>query len=244
MHNRWSCKPFPLLDYMIMSPIGDTYRLSARRRWRRVLLLAALVVAGCAAVQAQNQPELRFRQGKWVLDTLFCSNSARLDSIIRPLQLLVANPDRYRIDSIRIIGAASPEGPAELNHRLSRHRAEVLAQRVSRSVSLPDSLVSLEGVGRDWSGLLSLAERDEAIPARGALLPALRGIIASNSGDSPEALKEIQGIAAGAPYAYIYSHLFPQLREARMQIAYTALLPQIGTAVLSLSAPQPYAAPA
>ncbi len=243
-HNRTHVNPFPLVDYLIMRLINNTCSFSAWRRLLKAAVVGAALVVGFGYVSAQNQADLRFRQGKWNLDTLFSSNSARLDSIITPLQRLTADPQRYHIDSVRIIGGASPEGPAELNHRLSRHRAEVLAGQVSRRVALPDSLVSLVSVGRDWRGLLSLAERDEAIPARGALLPVIRSIIASNSGDSPAALAQIQSVAAGAPYAYIYSHLFPQLREARLQIAYTAMMPQVSLPVLCLSAPLPCAAPA
>lgn len=227
-----------------MNHIDHTYGLSARRRLQKIVLLAAAVAVGAPVGSAQDPPQaqLRFRQGKWALDTLFSSNSARLDSIIRPLKRIAADPDRYHIDSVRIIGAASPEGPAELNHRLSIHRAQVLAERVRQSVALPDSVVSLAQIGRDWRGLLALVEGDGAVPAREEVMPVIRSIINSNAGDSHSALTELQGVGSGAPYAYMYSHLFPQLREARMQIAYTALLPQVGSPELGLLVPQPCAA--
>lgn len=226
-----------------MSPFGQTYSLRTARTMLKAALLTAALTAACSVCSAQiataDSAQLRFRQGKWALDTAFSSNSSRLDSIITPLRRMAAAPRLYRIDSVRIIGAASPEGSAALNHRLSVHRAEVLAGRVRSEIALPDSLVRIEGAGRDWRSLLDLAGRDAALPAREATLQTLRGIIRANSGDTPAALCELQRLDGGAPYSYMYARIFPQLREARMQISYTPLLLQLGEPHLDVLVPQP-----
>ena len=105
------------------------------------------------AVQAQtirkDSVKIYFRQGYSVLDKSIRDNDAALDRIADSLRY--SNTDSvYRLEKVLVVGGASPEGTIKLNHRLSRKRADVLFDYLSRYGTLPDSLTTFNFLGRDF----------------------------------------------------------------------------------------------
>lgn len=176
---------------------------------------------------------VHFRQGKAQLDTAFCNNEHFLTEFLTRLRqldkdsLFSANPDSiaypFTLKNINIFGAASPEGPVMLNRVLSEERARAIYDYISSRATLPDSLVSFRYLGRDWAGLRRSVEADSEVPDREEVLKLLDEIVAtatpSTAGDE-EAILRLQAIDGGAPYRYLYSRLYPALRESGIEMHY------------------------
>ena len=86
----------------------------------------------------------------------FGDNRNALESILK--RLWEKRGDTLSIDRIVFVGGASPEGGVARNNELSEQRAKALFDYLSRYVSLPDSVMTAELVGRNWKGLLRLVE--------------------------------------------------------------------------------------
>lgn len=113
-----------------------------------------------------------FQQGYSTLDPSFRGNGPRLDTFIRRIAELRQDP-MCRIQSIRIVAFASPEGNSVLNKRLSEKRAIRIADFLRRSTDLPDSLIETDPRGVDWCGLIGLVEVSD-MPYREEVLDILR----------------------------------------------------------------------
>lgn len=188
-----------------------------------ILTFALLFACGTSsATEIADTATVHFRQGKAQLDTAFSHNGAELSGFIDKLRK--ADQDSLlTLKRINIFGAASPEGPVLLNQNLSERRAHAIYDYVSARESLPDSLVTFRYLGRDWSGLRRIVEADNAVPNRAEMIELLDKIIAtstpSTAGDV-EAISKLQQIGGGAPYRYLYSRLYPSLRESGISVEY------------------------
>lgn len=81
---------------------------------------------------------------------------ADLDSRLKPY----LQDDSYRLRSILLRGAASPEGPIPLNHRLGRRRAQALLDIVNRYVGGAGHSLRQEIVPEDYAFLLMLMRQE------------------------------------------------------------------------------------
>ena len=88
------------------------------------------------------------------------NNRAALGRIADSLSTSYAD-SVYILRKILVEGGASPEGSIPLNRKLSEKRAETLFGYLAQYGELPDSLTTFRFIGRDWTGLLRLAEADE-----------------------------------------------------------------------------------
>lgn len=218
---------------------------SAMKNTFVILALAVLPVSvysqgtvsrGDVSAQIADSATVHFRQNISVLDTALFSNGNNLSSFIKQTERIKKNPDAT-LQKINIFGAASPEGPVMLNRNLSARRADAIYDYVSVRTTLPDSLVSFRYMGRDWKGLQRSVEADPNVPDREEVLALLDEIAAtatpSTAGDA-EAIDRLQKIDGGAPYRYLYSQLYPALRESGivMQYAYTPHITLNGPEIL------------
>ncbi|MBD5349309.1 MAG: DUF3575 domain-containing protein [Bacteroides sp.] len=196
-------------------------------RWRSLLRAAAtvaLIAPAAGAVNAQSvcdSAEVWFRQSHSELDTTFGDNGAQLRRMTAGLDTLMAT-DGYRLRSVRVVGAASPEGSARFNSELSKLRAGSICDYFANRGLRPDSL-SVDYRGRDWSGLLQLVNDDESVPARAEVMKIVEGVIASGSNEAEvgnRALARLKRLGGGSAYGYIYTRLFPKLRSSRLFVEY------------------------
>ena len=130
--------------------------------------------------------------------------------------------DGYRLRSVRVVGAASPEGSARFNSELSKLRAGSICDYFANRGLRPDSL-SVDYRGRDWSGLLQLVNDDESVPARAEVMRIVEGVIASGFNEAEvgnRALARLKRLGGGSAYGYIYTRLFPKLRSSRLFVEY------------------------
>lgn len=185
-------------------------------------LTALLIPAFSRGAEISDSATVHFRQGKTVLDTALFNNGKNLSEFLIKTERIKNHPD-FTLRKINILGAASPEGPVTLNRNLSEHRAHAIYDYLSSRASLPDSLVSFHYMGRDWGGLMCSVKEDPNVPDREEVLTLLNKIVStstpSTAGDT-DAIDGLQKIDNGAPYRYLYSRLYPALRESAIVINY------------------------
>ena len=188
-----------------------------------------LLLFYCGIVSAQENCDtvrIHFRQGDAQLDLSFGDNRAALEGIVQRLWEKRGNP-ALRLERLVYVGGASPEGSVAINRRLSEERARALFGYLARYVSLPDSMTASEFVGRDWEGLLRLAEQDEGVPFRAEALALLQEICREKGDDSLDPLGRLQRLRGGEPYRYMYRELFPALRRSQVEFRYRAVEPLV-----------------
>lgn len=157
---------------------------------------------------------LNFRQAKSDILPDFMNNRAELakaDSLIAQL----ANDPYIGVDSITIIGYASPEGKYDYNTRLSGNRAESL-KRFMEKVYTPDRYVlTTVAASEDWDGL-----RESIIKDSFSYGDEVLAIIDSIS--DPDARDiYIRRLDNGRVYSYLLHNLYPPLRRVVCDAGYT-----------------------
>jgi len=172
---------------------------------------------------------VNFRQSKWNLDRSFGDNTIVLDSIDRLLST-IRNDSIYRLRRICFTGSASPEGSLKFNRFLSERRALSLFNELNTRGYLDDDEKAFLFLGRDWEGVLRLAEKDEAVPYREETMALLKSIAAEKqrTGTEPKrSLERLKQLRHGVPYFYLYRNVFPSVRASRLVIGYDQIIQPI-----------------
>ncbi len=200
--------------------------------FKRLILIALLFCGGCLAASAldevRDSVKIYFRQGKINLDLELNGNRQALDKITDSLRANYSD-SIYRLERILVVGGASPEGSVRLNKWLSEKRAGVLFDYLSPGGALPDSLKTSVFLGRDWAGLVRLAQDDPDVPYKEETLSLLRDIAqdthaydhgALSRRAYAEPLARFKRLRGGVPYLYLYRKHFPELRASQLFLWY------------------------
>lgn len=199
--------------------------------------LLVLMLASAVASAASERPDttfishtdsvsINFRQSKWDLNPAIGDNASALDGIDRRLSE-VLDDSLYRLRHVSVIGGASPEGSVQFNRFLSEQRAAALFGWFDRYNQLSDLDKTFTYLGRDWDGVLRLAEADPALPYRDETVALLRDIVAekaSTGREPPRSLQRIKSLRRGVPYGYLYRNIFPAVRASKVIIDYDRVL--------------------
>jgi len=172
---------------------------------------------------------INFRQSKGDIDRSFGDNTTVLDSIAR-LFTTLRNDSIYRLRRVSFTGSTSPEGSLQFNRRLSEQRALSLFDYLNRYGRLDEEKKTFLFLGRDWEGVLRLAENDAAVPYREETIALLRAIATEKrqTGMEPaQSLERLQRLRHGEPYLYLYRNIFPAVRTSRLVIGYDHILPPV-----------------
>lgn len=181
------------------------------------ILMGMLLCSTLFAQELCDSVKIHFRQGRTELDMNLGENARLLHDFQKKLQLNQDDCIYYRLQKVLVIGNASPEGSVAVNKRLSEKRAESLFNYLSQYATFPDSLRHFTFLGRDWEGLLRLADMDLNLPYRDETLSLLRNVASHPKEESVYQLRSFKG---GKPYDYLYKHHFPELRASTMLIWY------------------------
>ncbi len=175
----------------------------------------------------EDSVRIHFRQGYSVLDLDKFGNKAALDSISQRLRNITGS-EKYTLLDVAIEGGASPEGSVKINKGLSERRADVLYKYLfGQGVILPDTMGKVLFLGRDWGGLIRLAEDDPNLPYRDETLDLLRGIYRdAKVMPDEEQLRRVRSFKGGAPYQYMYRKFFPELRGSQIRVTYAEQMPK------------------
>ena len=189
-------------------------------------ILLLFLLCGCYAGYGQEHIfadtldlQVHFRYGYSIFEPELNENGARLDRFIGRLWELRADTT-YRIEGLTFVGAASPEGNAVMNNRLSARRAENILAHIRTRLELPDSLVRVVSLGIDWDGLTALVEASQ-MPYRDEVLDILY--------HTPEWIyrdgkivdgrkRRLEMLRGGQAWWYMCEHLFPELRSSDVQV--------------------------
>lgn len=174
-----------------------------------IVAVLFFALSGNAQECRRDSVKIWFRQSKIDLVPGLHGNKENLDSATVRLERIVSNPFMYRLKSVHFVGAASPEGSIRFNRWLSEQRAATLIGYLDKYVSFPDSLVTVDCLGRDWQGLKQRVLADPQVPQRDRVLSLIDS--------KPEPLAELKATKA---YPYLYWNHFPELRASSLVLEY------------------------
>lgn len=192
-----------------------------------IFLLFLLAYVSAAAQTKSDSVKIHFKQGYSRLDLDLRDNRTALDRVAADVAVCLSDSG-YVLRSVEVVGGASPEGGLRLNERLSRRRAAVLFGHLSARTALPDSLCVFTYLGRDWQGLLNAVEMDENVPYHDETVDLLCTIVDKCRFDASHGDKYFTRLVAfkgGAPYRYMYTRLFPELRASSLRVWFDRVRP-------------------
>lgn len=184
----------------------------------------------------KDSVKVHFRVSHTEIDPAFNGNGETLDSIFKKLETdsRLFGPTR-RLRSVKVTGAASPEGSVQFNKYLSEKRADAIFNEFRNRGYLSDSLASFIFIGRDWKGLRNEVENDANVPYQTDVLALLDRINSATPPSHP--LADLKALHGGISYNYLLNSLFPDLRTSRLTVEYERLYPAIRIPDLPLGTP-------
>ncbi len=200
--------------------------------WRRfcVLALLSMISSVWALTYAEEVEEvsdsasIHFRLASPTLDLSIGNNRQELERLSDFMRIHNNADSAFTLSRVRVVGGASPEGSIKINERLSRERAASIFNYFATREAMPDSVATFTFLGRDWIGLRDLVEFDTRVPYRSEVLELLDEVTASQpiaASASNTALARLRALRGGVPYRYLFTNVFPQLRESKLYIEYT-----------------------
>lgn len=119
------------------------------------------------------------------------------------------------LDSITVFAYTSPEGSIDSNYQLSAGRSEsVRAYLQQHYPHLNPAIIITHNKGEDWNGFRNKVINDAQLPDKEEVI-ALMNYHSQNKEKQKRLLKHLNG---GKTYAYIKSHILPELRRAEVTI--------------------------
>ena len=196
------------------------------------IFITALIVAfvGSAPLHAEEEGtivdsvEVHFKQSRIELLPDYGTNKQSMARIADSLRASYSDSMCWKLRSVHIMGAASPEGSVEFNRWLSERRAEAIFSYFTETFkfSAPDSLKTTEFRGRDWGGLLLLVKNDPEVPYKEDVIDLIQQIVDAKGGkvNGKDPLWLLKSLHKSVPYQYLYKNLFPTLRASKVLLTY------------------------
>ena len=187
-------------------------------RFRHILFVLIILLRGipstCQVIS--DSLKIHFQQSKSLFNEFVSGNSVFYGDLADLLEM--AKRKDIEIVSVKLYGAASPEGGIDYNKGLSKRRADRIASYISE-IGSGRIFPEVVAVGRDWSGLYALAVDDCELPSREATLNLLHRLAMPNDKESEDRMfAQLKVLDGGKPYRYMYSRLFPELRKAGVEV--------------------------
>ncbi|MDE6205436.1 MAG: DUF3575 domain-containing protein [Duncaniella sp.] len=164
-----------------------------------------------------------------ILDS-YMDNGKRIKAFDKRLDSLMAMKPRPMLRKVEVRGTASPEGSYEINNQLSCQRAKAMLDYLGRRINIPDSIVSVHNVARNWTALRAAVDTDSLTPDRRAVLRLLTLHINYDSLppiQSDSLLQSLEALDGGRSYRFMSRTLFPRLREATLLLTFSASLSRL-----------------
>lgn len=118
------------------------------------------------------------------------------------------------IDSVKIIGYASPDGLFDKNLKLSKTRAEVTEDFIMTKFKIDKKNVYTKGVGEDWDGLMQLLE-NSSFEDKEQVIQVIRDI------NFEQREHAIMRLGKGEIFKKLLKYFYPKLRKTICTIYYT-----------------------
>ena len=117
------------------------------------------------------------------------------------------------IQRISLTGYCSIEGTAQVNERLSYLRAQNVREYLLGFYPWMKEIISVEGHGEDWAGLLRLVEASDNTTWKEAITR-----IILNTGVYEGREKRLMELYSGEPYRWMFREFFPELRRIECNV--------------------------
>lgn len=188
---------------------------------KRFLLVLFLSVILPFVANAQVDREVKksvkiyFRQGSSVIDENYKNNKATLRDFADEVKTYYGD-STARFRQIRILSSVSPEGGKLVNERIAKQRAQAITDWISREIRVNLEFAVLS-MGIDWDEFITLVEANDQVPYRDEVLDILRNtpdIVVQDGKEIFMRYEALQKLRGGAPYKWLYSNIFPELRYA------------------------------
>lgn len=145
------------------------------------------------------------------IDPAFADNAVELALIDR---FFASCCDKSKqINTIHIVGYASPDGEYQANAELAQHRAEALRSYIMKLGNMPENLFTLNSVSEDWEGVIEWLTGSK-LQNRNAIIDIIKGQMTP---DEKEA-----AISSHYPqdFAVMLEECYPPLRRATYVVNY------------------------
>lgn len=186
-----------------------------------MLLLATFTLGGSLPGYGQTAPSsagevsdpgqvsapIYFQIGKSTIDPTFMGNRANMDRFVKALREILSNPD-YVVNTVRVVGMASPDGSRERNEELAGARARALADFLIRETGIAEDKIDVVNGGENWNGLFAMIEASKDIPDKAKMLE-FRELY---SGDRDALKRSMQYYNGSRAWKFMYQYFFPILR--------------------------------
>lgn len=189
-----------------------------KQSYKRILL-SIIAVLACVSVYAQEGEIgtcISFRQGQSRIDPNYNGNKAKLDQIVSTLDS-IQRQEAIVITSIEFSGAASPEGSAAINRKLSRLRLSEVENYIRQRVNLPDSLISRNDNYIAWDQLIAQVEQSD-IANKDAIIEVLKTdydmAIDPLGYEVDGRIVALKKMDNGVTWRTLYNRYFSQMRNA------------------------------
>lgn len=181
-----------------------------------VLLITGTLAAATVTAQVPaDSAKVYFRLGHRQYDPAFRNNSAGITPFVKEVKRHNAASN---IERITVRSYTSPDGSNTANERLSRNRCSSISELILNETGIDPSLMHTEAEGIAWDELLRMVEADTSVPYRDEVTELLRNtplwVFDENNrvvGSRKKSLMELRG---GVPYRWLYTNIFPALRNA------------------------------
>lgn len=181
-----------------------------------VLLITGTLAAATVTAQVPaDSAKVYFRLGHRQYDPAFRNNSAGITPFVKEVKRHNAASN---IERITVRSYTSPDGSNAANERLSRNRCRTISEYLLNETGIDPSLMHTEAEGIAWDELLRMVEADPHVPYRDEVTELLRNtplwVFDENNrvvGGRKKSLMELRG---GVPYRWLYTNIFPALRNA------------------------------
>lgn len=138
-------------------------------------------------------------------------NPRELARLERDIKGYLTHPD-YKVNSIKIEGFASPEGPYANNLRLASGRAASIIQYIARRSQTDVSLFQVGRMSENWAGLRDTLQRNPSLPGRDKFLSLL-----ATTPDTEELKAKLR---REPEYKALLSEVYPYLRLSTYTVDY------------------------
>ncbi len=171
---------------------------------------------------------IEYKTGSSMYQSALGNNDEEMQKFLHVLDTLRSNKN-ITLNSIQVIGYASIDGATDTNQRLSNQRAQSVAAYLRSKYPDMSRLISSEGRGEDWDGLLKHIEESIGLEGKDEAAYIIR-TVGINSGREGQLMR----LNGGRFYRAISQELFPKLRRIECKIGFTEIkMQKKGTATVS-----------
>lgn len=179
------------------------------------ILLIALCTLAMSAQDQSDSTKIYFEIGHRQFNPRLGDNGPMMDHFINSVRKAKEVDD---VDHILIRAYASPDGQNEANERLTRYRCEAVTQYIVNATGIDPTVVKSVPEGVAWDELRSLVATTPGVPDREAILNILDNTPLWVYGPDGKVIdgrkNQLMGLSGGTPYRWMFSNLFPKLRNA------------------------------